>query len=282
MQANATPVDHLGNAVHVWRVPLSASSSDLCRLERSLSSDEAAKADTFFFARDRNRFVVARANLRAILAHYIRGHPGDVRFSYGLCGKPTITATEPDEKIEFNLSHSGDLAIVAVALGFSVGVDVEQVRPEFATAELAAHAFSPDEQIALAATPQHQRAAAFFKCWTSKEAYIKGLGDGLGIPLKEFDVCVRPDVPVKLLRPYRGAANRGAWSLHDLDPGPGYAAALAVAGAPGRIVMREWHYAIAAQGMATESGGDLALLRDKSPLNGIASGLSPANCSKDG
>jgi 4'-phosphopantetheinyl transferase len=238
----------MGTEVHVWRIPLSATYHELSHLEQCLSPDEMTRAGQFFFARDRNRFVAARGSLRRILALYIDRQPHDVRFSYDTHGKPALAALEQGAGIEFNLSHSGDLALVAVALGFSVGVDIEQVRPELATAETAAHAFSVNEQIALAAIRQHRRTAAFFKCWTSKEAYIKGLGDGLGIPLAEFDVCVRPDMPVNLLRPYHGAANRGLWSLHDLNPGPGYAAALAAACGPGRIIVREWHHATAIRG----------------------------------
>lgn len=231
----------MGNDLHVWRVPLFATNHDMSRLDECLAPDEIERAARFVFARDRNRFVAARGSLRQILAQYMGRQPQEVQFSYGQYGKPELALPQQDPRIQFNLSHSGEWALVAVARGFPVGVDIEQVCPEFATAELAAHVFSPDEQAAVAATPPQQRVAAFYKCWTSKEAYIKGLGDGLGIPLAEFDVCVRPDRPTRLLRPYHGAGNRGAWSLHDLDPGPGYAAALATPHATGRIVMREWH-----------------------------------------
>jgi len=237
----------MGTEVHVWRVPLLVTGGQLSHHAQCLSPDEKTRAQRFFFARDRNRFIAARGSLRRILAQYVDEQPHDLRIGYDSHGKPRLVAFEPDAGIEFNLSHSGDLALIAVARGFPVGIDIEQIRPESATAELAAEVFSLNEQAIWAATPEHSRAAAFFKCWTSKEAYIKGLGDGLGIPLKEFDVCVHPAKPATLLRPYQGAANRGSWSLHDIDPGLGYAAALATARAPDRIVMRDWHHAAATE-----------------------------------
>jgi 4'-phosphopantetheinyl transferase len=102
-----------------------------------------------------------------------------------------------------------------------------------------AQVFAPAEQAAVAATPADRRAEAFFKCWTSKEAYIKGLGDGLAIPLRSFEVCVDPARPARLLRPYEAAPAGAAWSLHDVRALPlGYAATLAAAG-PQRIAVVE-------------------------------------------
>jgi hypothetical protein len=115
--------------------------------------------------------------------------------------------------------------------------------PEFATAELADYAFSLREQAAFASIPPDRRTVAFFKCWTSKEAYIKGLGCGMVLPLQLFEVCPHPDMPARLVRPYQGAINGSGWSLHGLDPGPGYAATLAAARTPTRILKFEWCHA---------------------------------------
>jgi 4'-phosphopantetheinyl transferase len=129
--------------------------------------------------------------------------------------------------LEFNLSHSGDRALVAVSVGIRIGVDIEQTRPEYVSDELAALFFSSREQSDLAAIPAHRRIQAFFKCWTSKEAYIKGLGLGLSVPLRDFDVSVDPDKPVRLLRPYAADSNCDSWALVSVEVGLSYTAVLA-------------------------------------------------------
>jgi 4'-phosphopantetheinyl transferase len=226
--------------VHIWRVPLRVAGAELKHLERDLSPDETMRAMGFLFAMDRRRFIAARGSLRRILGLYAGQRPSNLQFKYGPYGKPRLVGSGRTAMIEFNLSHSGDWALVAVAAGNAVGIDVEQIRPEIATAELASQVFSPCEQAALSATPAERRTDAFFKCWTSKEAYIKGLGLGVTLPLREFDVSVHPDLPAKLVRPYRAAGNCNSWSLHDVNAGPGYAATLATAQRPARIVTFEW------------------------------------------
>jgi len=228
--------------VHIWQVSLLATFEQLVRLEQSLSFDEVTRANNFFFPRDRDRFVVARASLRAILAWHIDRHPNDIDFTYGIYGKPSVVVRGREPSIEFSLSHSEGLALIAVTIGNCVGVDIEKIRPELATTEIAMHSFSPYEQAALVTVGENDRTAAFFKCWTSKEAYIKGLGTGLTTPLHEFDVSVYPNRPAKLLRPYNGITNGDMWRLHDLEVKPGYAATLAVAREPRSIAMIEWRH----------------------------------------
>jgi 4'-phosphopantetheinyl transferase len=154
--------------------------------------------------------------------------PEAVRFRYGPRGKPMLDAE--DGLLRFNLSHSGDLALVAVSLGRDIGVDVERVRPDRDLERIATRFFSAAEVAALLALPRAERAGAFYRCWTRKEAYIKALGDGLAIPLDSFDVAFAPGATAALLASRLDSAEARRWSMAALEPGPGYAGAMVVEG----------------------------------------------------
>jgi 4'-phosphopantetheinyl transferase len=227
-------------AVHVWGVPLVATPAQLNELTECLAIDEMVAASRYVFAQHRDRFIAARANLRRILAGYLDQQPKELRFRYGACGKPALAAPDFTHKIAFNLSQSGSWALVAIAADFAVGIDIEQIRPDPATLRAIEQQFSPRERAVLSGIPAERRAAALFKGWTSKEAYIKGLGAGFSVSLAEFDVCVDPDRPARLLRAHPVADHRCSWCLHDVPPIPGYSAALATALVPAQIIGRIW------------------------------------------
>jgi 4'-phosphopantetheinyl transferase len=215
----------IGANVEVWWIPLSATRDDVRTFERILAPDELARADRFAFVRDRTHFIAARAALRSILGHRSDRAPHSIRFDYGPQGKPSL-AGDPNDTIYFNMAHSGDRAVVAVSSEAPVGIDIERISPEIDVMDIATHFFSPVEIATLARLGKDRHLAAFFKCWTSKEAYIKALGQGLSIPLQEFDVCVDPDCPARLLRPL-AERQTGSWFLHDLRGGDGYRTTIA-------------------------------------------------------
>jgi 4'-phosphopantetheinyl transferase len=221
--------------IHAWRVPLEPADADIAYWASLLDGEERARADAFVFAPDRHRFIVSHANLRLILARYLDAAPASIRFEHGPNGKPALAAPLRHSGIEFNLSHSKAHALVAVARGFPIGVDTEHIRPELATADMIASVFSPAEQAAIAAVAEFRRAEAFFKCWTSKEAYLKGTGSGLSLSAQEFDVSVEPDARVELLRPHPALDSDAPWSLHGLPGERGYVAVIAAAAVPRRI-----------------------------------------------
>jgi 4'-phosphopantetheinyl transferase len=221
--------------VHVWRIALDRPTWDDADLRSSLAPDELARAARFVFPVDRERFVAARDALRQILARYIGCSPRQVHFGYSQHGKPTLRAPGASTGLTFNLSHTRDLALCAVTRGREVGIDVEAIRPEVAIDEIARTTFSPAERSALAALPPGERLAAFFACWTRKEAYLKARGDGLTYPLDQFDVSLGPGEAPALLGSREGPAEVRRWDLRALDLGERYAAALAVARPAGRV-----------------------------------------------
>jgi 4'-phosphopantetheinyl transferase len=218
------------NEVHLWRADLESVAPYEGRWRALLSSDEQARADRFRFAVDRQRFTATRAILKTILAGYMSCQPGDIAFSYSEKEKPKLARAFSAGDIRFNVSHSGDVSLLAFSRGLEVGVDVEQIRQNVEGEALAARFFSASEQQQLANYRLDQRLAAFFRCWTRKEAYSKARGVGLSLALDQFDVSLAPGDLNCLLatRPHPAEARR--WIIRDIPVGEGYAAALCAEG----------------------------------------------------
>jgi 4'-phosphopantetheinyl transferase len=214
--------------VHLWRLLLDPPSWPLDVLRGYLAPDELARARQFVFERDRDQFIAARGALRAMLGHYAGCGPGEVRFGYGAHGKPFLAGSPAAGELTFNLSHTRGLGLCAVARGRQLGVDVERIRPEVDILGIARSTFSPTEWARLEELSGELRLAAFYACWTRKEAYIKARGDGLSYPLDAFDVSCSPGEPAAIMRSADGPAEQHRWSLFAIDAGEGYAAALAV------------------------------------------------------
>jgi 4'-phosphopantetheinyl transferase len=233
--------------VHVWRIPLEIGHSMLLRLRDTLTDDERQRADRFHFDKDRRHFTAGRGTLRLILAHYLRLRPEAIRFSYTSYGKPFLAGES--ETLRFNLTHSHELALLAVTLGRDIGVDIEHIRDNLERDGelLAERFFSPREVAALRSLPAELRREAFFHCWTRKEAYIKANGQGLSLPLDQFDVSLHPGEPAALLATQHDPAQAQRWSLVSLAPAEGYVGALAVEGHSWRLTCGHWPADSAAQ-----------------------------------
>jgi 4'-phosphopantetheinyl transferase len=141
----------------------------------------------------------------------------------------------------FNLSHSHGLLLLAITRGREVGIDVEWIHAEFAGQgqEIAERFFSPNEVAKFCSLPTDQKAEAFFNCWTRKEAYVKAKGGGLSVPLDQFEVSLSPGEPAALLHA-ASPRETSYWSMEELYPGPGYAAALVVKGRD--LQLRNWQW----------------------------------------
>jgi 4'-phosphopantetheinyl transferase len=226
------------DAVHVWRAPLDLPPARVAELRRTLADDEAHQADRFAFEQLRAHAVVSRGLLRAILGRYLRVDPHQLVFRYNSYGKPSLAAPHTAEELCFNVAHSGGLALYALAWGRAVGVDIERMRAGLDHEQLAASVFSAQEQAALRSMPEEEQAAGFFACWVRKEAYIKAVGAGLSLPLDRFAVAFAPGKPARLL--HAEGQDPARWWLQALDPGPGYAAALAVRGQGARLACWQW------------------------------------------
>jgi len=227
-----------GDEVHVWRARLDCDASTLEVLRAALSEEESGRATRFRFERDRARFAAARGLLRDILSRYLQRPASLIQFTYNEYGRPELSGDESG--LRFNVSHSGGAALYACARGHAVGVDVELLRDDFASVEVAGRFFSAAEIRDLGSLPPHLLTRGFFNCWTRKEAYIKALGEGLSHPLDCFSVSLSPGKPARLLNTDRDPSEAAAWSILDVQPFEGYAAALAVRNSSPRLSFWDW------------------------------------------
>jgi 4'-phosphopantetheinyl transferase len=213
--------------VHIWQSRLDKSLAD--RVEHQLSADEISRAGRFHFAKDRNHFVAARGLLRGLLSAYTGVNSDELRFLYAEKGKPSLQESH-QSAIKFNLAHSHGMAIYAFSHSRELGVDLEFSRKDLADDKIAERFFSQREIKTLASVPVELRKQAFFNCWTRKEAYIKARGEGLSMPLDEFDVSLAPGEPAGLLANQKEPAEVTRWSMHSIPVPSGYTAALCVEG----------------------------------------------------
>jgi 4'-phosphopantetheinyl transferase len=223
--------------IDVWQIELSAPPS-AGHAECVLGAAELIRARRIRRPADARRFVVCHCGVREVIGRYLGIAPAEVAFSYSPAGKPALASAGADSGLTFNLSHSGELALLAVGVGSPVGVDVERLGSKSNWELIARRVFVPGELARLLALPGAEgRAAAFCAHWTRKEAYLKALGSGLRKPLDSFWV-----VPGPRGGPYRtqtvgeevGAPHR----IHDLPVDRGYVASLAIEEHPVEIAMR--------------------------------------------
>lgn len=223
------------NEVHVWRARLDVAWS--WTMDEALTLEDRARADRFRFESDRRKFCVARSSLRTILGRYLKIKPGRLQMETGEYGKPFFKNRRETLGLRFNLSHSNQLALIAVTRDREVGVDIEYMRGDFVTDEVATHFFSPAEVAQFQTVPGELKTRSFFNCWTRKEAYIKARGEGMYCPLDQFDVSLMPGERARLLASRVDSGESNRWSFEELHPGAEYAATVAFEGQTSRLVL---------------------------------------------
>jgi 4'-phosphopantetheinyl transferase len=227
-----------GTDVHVWAVPLRVADERLAELRALLSPDEMAKADRIVVPGKREQSIVARGALRSLLAEYTGIAAADLRFEYEEKGRPFL----PDSSLStsFNVTHSGDLALIAVTREGVIGVDVEQIDPTVELLAIGKRFFSANEHAQLSSCSEADRSLAFFRCWTRKESYLKARGTGLYTPLDQFEVTLLDGDPPRLLETRFDPGDAARWTLTELNPAPGYPGALCADRGERRIAGFVW------------------------------------------
>jgi 4'-phosphopantetheinyl transferase len=230
--------DRDADAVDVWFASTAALERARPRFEAMLDAPERERVERFRFDDDRIAFALRRGWVRHVLAGYLGRQPEGLRFAVSEFGKPQLAGSDAAAGLRFNLSHSVDVAVLAVVPARRVGVDVERVRPGRDLEALATRFFSADEVTALRTLPESERQTAFYRCWTRKEAYLKARGEGLTLPLDRFSVPLAPGPGPALLGFVGDRREADRWAREDLDVEPGYVAALVVEGRLPRIRRR--------------------------------------------
>lgn len=216
--------------VHLWRAELDRDDDEVAQLRTLLTAEERLRAAAHRTERLRRHAVVSRGVLRCVLARYLAVEPEAVQLRYAAYGKPYLAGEPWLPTLRFNLSHSGEIALVAVTGEREIGIDVESLGRNLDYERIIARFLSPREQWMLRTLPPTLRRHAFFTCWVRKEAYAKATGLGLSLPFAQFTVSVRPGEPTALLTAEEGLDDLSRWRLHDVPVGDGYVAALATEG----------------------------------------------------
>jgi 4'-phosphopantetheinyl transferase len=224
--------------VHVWAASLEQPAASERALESLLSLRELDRAERFRNESDRRRYVVAHGILRRLLAGYRKADPRALRFTIGKNGKPALSDESGPTALRFNLSHTEDLALIAVTLGREIGVDVERVRSISELDSIVESYFTSRERDTLRTMQNTARRDAFYRCWTRKESYAKATGGDLSVALGGFDTLLSSG-PADL--PALGAPRDGSgWNLYELLPANGYVGAVAIDGPVSRLLSWRW------------------------------------------
>ncbi|MGB6689742.1 MAG: 4'-phosphopantetheinyl transferase superfamily protein [Terracidiphilus sp.] len=210
--------------VHVWTVGTAVPDDIAGEFHRCLDPAEAERAAQFRFNRFGKSFVVTRGVLRYLLGRYLDCNPASLRFENGSKGKPALAQ---GIGIQFNVSHSGDLAAIAVTCGCEIGIDLERVRSVPEMDQIASRYFDPAEAAEILSLPKNERGRFFFRSWTRKEAYIKAIGEGLSEPFLRFSPEGLPGGVFEFGTSAGNDAVPGLWTMHDLEIAPDYLAAVA-------------------------------------------------------
>jgi 4'-phosphopantetheinyl transferase len=231
--------------VDVWTVDLNAGDEQIRTFADSLSELEKSRAGSFHFAIHRQRFIKSHHALRWVLGTYCGVPPAELRFIEGPAGKPALALCGPGH-VDFNLSHSHDRAVIAVASGSPVGVDIERIHPVPDFNAIAKRWFAPVEYDELMNVPPDQRLRAFLRMWTQKEAYVKAIGEGLALPLDMFSIGLEGGGP-SLVHINDGDIEPAGWWAHPLLSEADYVGAVVVRGDGWKLNFKNFTYEPATQ-----------------------------------
>jgi 4'-phosphopantetheinyl transferase len=234
------PPDNLNlsdDEAHIWRADLKFNECFQTSFLKLLSPDEKRRAQKFRFTKDSRNFIIARGILRSLIGKYLKIKPSEISFRYSEFGKPGIA---DNHSLQFNISHSKNIALFAFIKKLNVGVDVEFVNPDIEVKDIAEKFFSPNEVLNLFALPEKQHTLGFFNCWTRKEAFIKAVGEGLSFPLNKFEVSLEPDKPAKLLATDWEPKAVSKWSIFSMSPATNFVGGLAIEGVVEKIKFWNW------------------------------------------
>jgi 4'-phosphopantetheinyl transferase len=210
--------------VEIWQASNDVEAEFYDPLRKLLSPEEVHRAAAFRFERHRQQYVIGHGLLRTLLASYLHTDPCALRFHYTAKGKPELLFSDKELRVQFNMAHSGANILLGFTLDRKIGVDVEEIRSDIEIDDISQRFFSPTERRWLASCPLPQRYHAFFRCWTRKEALLKGTGEGLSVSLDSFDVFSDGNQD----RCWLETADERKWLVQDVELARNYAAAVAV------------------------------------------------------
>lgn len=215
------------HSVHLWCANLNISTKKQEEYWNYLSQEEQARSQRFRFEKHKNHFIAARGILRILIGRYLKTNPSDIYFEFGEFGKPFLSK---HKNLQFNISHSEDYALFGFTLNNSIGVDIEYTLKEIDFNAIAPRFFAPNEVEKLFALPSFKQVEGFYSCWTRKEAFIKAIGNGLSLPLDQFEVTLEPEEETRLVAINWNPDEVAEWNLSSCIINKNYICALALKG----------------------------------------------------
>ncbi|NWJ47673.1 MAG: 4'-phosphopantetheinyl transferase superfamily protein [Chloroflexi bacterium] len=218
------------NEVQVWKIELTQARLLLPLFNEYLTSEEIERAKRYRRIQDGERFIIARGLLRHLLGQYLNENPTKIKLSTLAHGKPALSQTTYQKPVEFNISHSGELALLAFSTEMRLGIDLEQINIAIEYSSIARNFFSVSEIRLLEELPLSEKPKYFFRLWTIKEAYLKACGKGLTFPLDQVEIVPAPSQNMVYFTIKTPTPNLQYWKVCELKPDEGYCGALAVDG----------------------------------------------------
>lgn len=226
------------NDVHVWLLDLNFEIDKIDELKKILSEDEQIRANKFKFEYHQHRYIITRANLRIILSKYLQINPNKIEFYYSEKGKPSLEQKCNQKELEFNLSHSENLAIYGFTNNIKIGIDIEKIKDNCDVESLANRFFTLNEYHIISNLKGKEKLQAFYQAWTSKEAYFKATGEGLIGGLNNIEIALN-SLERKLVSIHGNKQIINDWTLHKIDINDDYMATIALENLKKKIIL---HY----------------------------------------
>ncbi len=224
---NDNSFEILKTEVHIWFINLNKTIEVIDSLKQFLSENEISKASKFRFEKDKNCSIITRGALRYLSGKYLKMNPENIIFKYGDHGKPNL---DMKTDLKFNVSHSGNLAVIGFVLKNDIGVDIEQLKYDFEVMDIVNNYFSQHEIETLKKLPIEEQTNGFYRCWTRKESFIKAKAKGLSFPLDSFSVDIKSDEETELLETKWDKNEKDLWKLFSFSPIENYIGAVSVNG----------------------------------------------------
>ncbi len=222
--------------IQVWRAQLHLMIPQLDTFIPHLSQEERDRGNRLVKTEHRCRFLISHAILRLILSRYLGQPPNDIQLQKGPHGKPYLE----DQPLQFNMTHSNDIALYAITACADIGIDVEYVKRKHRMDALVKRFFSKREYQEYQSFPEGERHLAFYRAWTRKEAYLKATGLGLSYPLDHFDVSLAPEGTQCLLHVEDSAEMPQHWTLFSFEPCVDYLSSIAIKAPVEKLITYGW------------------------------------------
>ncbi|GGZ71083.1 4'-phosphopantetheinyl transferase family protein [Algibacter mikhailovii] len=215
----------LNTELHLWYISLNETFKYINFFNNILSQDEIIKASKFRFDKDKNCSIITRGALRLLSGMYLNMSPENILFKYGDYGKPDF---DIETELKFNVSHSGNMAIIGFVLNKDIGVDIEKIKYDFEVMDIVDNYFSQLEIESLKKLPIQEHNQGFYRCWTRKESFIKAKSQGLSFALDSFSVSLDSDDKAQLLETHWNSDEKESWGLFSFSPDTDYLGAVTV------------------------------------------------------